>query len=162
MDISLVVNELQQKQRRRTGNNNSPSSSSASTSLSTRISNQSLDSGIIAIMRRHSMGTGIDEYVLDQLLRSSNDNFEQIGQSLIDHQLAINALMHALYVHSGGKMHSIGIKRKCAKLVAMAVIAAEKKLIDSLNEEDKSEDWFQKKQKQDLKDVDLIADVSIE
>ncbi len=156
MDISLLANELQQRQRRRIGNSSTPSS----TSLPSNSLGQCLDSGIIALMRRHSMGSGIDENILDQLLRMSCDYFDQLGQSLIGHPLAIDALMHALYVHSGGKMPSKGIKIKCAKLVATAVIAAEKKLIDSLDDEDKCEDWLQKKQKQDGRDADLIADVS--
>ena len=168
MDISLTVNDIQQRQRRRRLNTtNSPSSSS--TSLSQKNNLHALDSAIMALMRRHSMGVAIDETILDQLFCMSPSNnqkeddslsfFEQIGSSLIRHPLAIDAFMHALFVPDG-RIKSIGIKTKCAKLVAMVVIASEKKLIETLPDEDKSEDWAQKLQNQTSEDVTTIANVS--
>lgn len=156
LDVSSTFIDLQQRQRRRID-------------AEADVKVHSLDSAMISLMRRHSMGVAIDEAILDQLLCiprnkqqnlnvSSKTYFKYLGPVLIEHPFAIDALMHALYFPGGRK--SISLKVKCAKLVAMAVIASEKKLIEeSLDDEDKSEEWVRTLHNQSTQDIDLIANV---
>jgi hypothetical protein len=165
INIALSVHELKQRQRRRI-DTDLPSSSS--TSKPSNSSTHTVDSAIIELMKRHCIGVAVDEFNLNQLLKTptkdqteddSTSYFDELGTSLIQHPLAVDALMHALYI-PGGRMKSSTIKAKCAKLIAMAVIASEKKLIQTLDDEDKNEAWVQKLQNQGSPDIDTIANVS--
>ena len=154
LDLASTLIDTQQRQQRRVDE-------------SSFDKNYKLDKAIIALVKRHSMGLAMDEVILDQLLSSlnhqqRNDNktldTKELGTLLIEHPFAIDALMHALYL-PGGRIKSTNIKTKCAKLVAIAVIASEKKVIETLDNDDKSDGWIQELQNQSIDDVDHIANV---
>ena len=114
------------------------------------------------------MGVAMDERILDQLLCTSRTQqngdaalpfFRQLGALLIEHPFAIDALMDTLFL-SGGRAKSANLKMKCAKLVAIAVIASDRKVIESLGDEDKSEEWAQKLYNKTTQDIELIKNVS--
>ena len=82
---------------------------------------RSIDVAMISLMKRRSMGVAMDERILDQLLctprtQQNSDNmlpfFRQLGNSLIDHPVAIDSLMHSLFLSGGRK--SMSLKMKCA------------------------------------------------
>ncbi len=139
LDITSTFIDIQQRQKRKIINPDGDQ----------KIRPNIQDPALITLMKRHSSGVAIDETILDQLLSSSSEtssesathtNYIYLGTSLSQHPFAIDALMHALYL-PGGRTKSASIKMKCAALVAMAVVAAEKRVIALLDEEDRSQEW---------------------
>lgn len=159
MDIALTVNNIQQRKRRRLID-------TMKTNASVIKDCYKLDTALISLMKRHAMGVSIDEMILDQLLcavtkedESKSYAFLHIGSSLIEHPSAIDALLKALFIPSG-RMKSLNIKIKCAKLVAIAVFAAEKKLITLFEEEEREKDFIKSMLSQGLDGIEVTANVS--
>ena len=83
---------------------------------------RSIDVAMISLMKRRSMGVAMDERILDQQFvctprtQQNSDTilsfFRQLGSSLIDHPVAIDSLMHSLFLSGGRK--SMSLKMKCA------------------------------------------------
>lgn len=156
LEVSSTLIDLQQRQKRRID-------------PLTDENINSLDSALLLLMTRHSAGVVIDETILDRILSFSskherNDGlscwFKHIGGMLIEHPFAIDALLHALFF-PGVRINAVNVKMKCAKLVAMSVVASEKKIIETLHEEDKSLEWVQQLQNQSMQDIDDITGVSV-
>jgi hypothetical protein len=161
LDVSSTYVDLQRKQRRRIDNSREQDDQVESSV------EQRMDKALIALIKRHSMGVAVDEAILDQILcRSSMSrsditpmiSMKKAGILLMEHPFALNALMQSMFL-PGGRLKSIDAKKKCATLIAMAVIASEKKIIDELDEEDQNLDWVKKLCDQSSNDD--IANVSL-
>ena len=160
MDVALTVNNIQQRKRRRMIHN-------FDSNMSVIKECYNLDSALISLIKRHAMGVTIDEAILDQLLHALNNKedesisktFLHIGSSLIKRPLAIDALLQALFIPSG-RMKSSTIKSKCAKLVAISVFAAEKKLVDLFDNKEKEQDSIKSVMNTGLDDISHTANVS--
>jgi len=181
-NTALTVSDLYQRQRRRIEPNakrTSPSHDAPTgvlhneslTSISARsfhtndILNDklrySLESGIIALLKKYALGIPLDSVLVDQLLHDEYENNHdgddninpsldeashsspcipithggRIGQLLIQHPLAISALMESLFTpgSSTGRLNSLELKLKCAKLLAVATLASERAVLASVN-----------------------------
>ena len=124
-----------------------------------------LDSALIALMKRHAMGVTIDETILDQLLRpilkkdgNNSRAYLHVGSSLIQHPSAIDTLLQALFIPIG-RIKSSNIKTKCARLVAIAVLVAEKELLKLFDEEETGKDFPREVLHQGLDHVEHTANV---
>ncbi|KAL7575736.1 hypothetical protein ACA910_003069 [Epithemia clementina (nom. ined.)] len=127
LDIALTINELHQRQRRRFA---PPSDASNQKHVL-----DGLESALLDFLRRYATGVQVDDSVLDPLLPSGLDSEESsklVGLLLVKHPMAIRALMGCLFKPGTSRVTSTVLKNKCARLLALAVLAAESKLESSV------------------------------
>ena len=138
VDIALTISELHQRQQRRkyhthgdhndlqTNHNTTTTSHNGDASTSTTSSSRkgySLDAGMETLLKRYSMGMQMDSALASQLLHNPYESEERVGQLLIDHPTAIQALLSNLY-KARFRVKSLEVRLKCCKLIACAVMAA--------------------------------------
>jgi TH1 protein/WW domain len=134
LDVALTISELQQRQRRRTFDTiaNAVGGSVINEQKSSD-DPKDLETAIIMLLRRYSTGTQITDAVLDKLLPTGLDmNTRGIGKLLLDHPLSIRALLGHLFKPGSTRINVAGTRNKCARLVALAVLAAEKMARDEI------------------------------
>jgi len=133
MDIALTISELHQRQRRRF--------TPPTDREEPRNGQGSLESAILSLLRRHAVGIQIDDSSLDPLLPSgldAGDGGASVGELLVKHPLAIRAMLGCLYKPGSSRVTSPVLKNKCARLVALAVVAAEQNCMSLGEKTDKS------------------------
>lgn len=129
LDVALTISELHQRQRRRLNPNVNQSAPVLSDSDQRK---NKMETGLLNFLRRYSVGTQVDDRVLDSLLPSGLNTSaasEEAGQLLIAYPLAIRALLSHIY-KPGSTRVPPSTKSKCAKLIALATIESEKKAIE--------------------------------
>lgn len=127
-DIALISSDLYQNERQKLRLSKSLSSNESSEGI-----HYSIDNDIVAMLKKFSMGTSLDEDLLNQLLYNPNKNqnlseFENnvlIGERLYNQPLVMEYLLKSLFVPSC-RVKTTEMKMKCSKLVAMATIAAQR------------------------------------
>ena len=120
LDIALTMNELHQRQKRRYTPPNS--------TVNQRQRWDNLETALLTFLRRYATGVHIDDSVLDPLLPSDLDSEESsklMGSLLIKHPLSIRVLLGCLYKPGASRVTSNVLKSKCARLLALSVVAAE-------------------------------------
>lgn len=123
MEVALTVSELHQRQRRRLvgASNNGVHHNGDSP-----VHSENLESALLSLLKRHSIGIKLEEAVLDKLLPLGLEmDTRGVGDLLIQHPLAVQALLGHLYKPGPTRVASPSTKNKCARLVALAMIAAE-------------------------------------
>lgn len=126
LDVALTVSELHQRQRRRLR----PSGDSDVVIVANDQQRNSIETGLLNFLRRFSVGTQVDDRILDALLPTGLNMqaaAEEIGELLITYPLAIRALLSHMFRTGGTTRVPPSTKSKCARLVALAVLASEKK-----------------------------------
>ena len=117
-DVALTISELTQRQRRRLRpgvDENGNLQDEHRDSLELALSN---------LLLRHAESKKFDDQMLDQLL-SHGSNPKQLGRLVNAHPLAIKALLGHLFLPGSLRVGSLTTRSKCARLVALAVLAAE-------------------------------------
>ncbi len=130
-DISLTSSELYQRQRRRIRISNQANDKNGSERLQ-----YSIESGILNALKKYSRDTNIDDSLVNQLLynpytdksKGAEEAEAQLGTLLYGHSLSIEYLLRSLFLPTA-RVKSTEIRMKCSKLVAMAVIAAQKGVV---------------------------------
>ena len=114
LDVALTINELHQRQRKRQNNT---------------ADNHTYEQALLKFLRRHATGIQVDDSLLDPLLPSGLDlnAGRDVGRLLIEHPLAIRALLGHLYKPGQSRVTNPVTKNKCARLIALSVMAAEEK-----------------------------------
>ena len=81
-------------------------------------------------MQRHATGIQVGDSLLDPLLPSGLDlnAGKDVGNLLTQHPLAIRALLGHLYKPGQSRVTNPVTKNKCARLIALSVLAAEEKV----------------------------------
>jgi hypothetical protein len=100
----------------------------------------SVESGILNALKKYSRDTSIDDSLVNQLLynpytdksKSTEECEAQVGTLLHGHPLSIEYLLRILFL-PGVRVKSSEMRMKCSKLVAMAVVAAQKEVVDMSN-----------------------------
>lgn len=124
LDTSLLISELHQHQRRR----HKPSPEDDNGHVDDRDeSRDSLESALEDLLKRYSRGLTLDDRVLNKLLTTdgSDDPSTDAGKLLIEHPLSIQALLGQLFKPGSSRAGSMVTRSKCARLVAMAVLATD-------------------------------------
>lgn len=124
-DIAMSSSELYQKQRKIVSNHIQGVNSAAGMRYS-------IDEGIFTMLKKYSMGTNLDEEILNQLLYNPNkdpslsdfENNLRIGKSIYSQSLVIEYLLKSLFV-TGTRVKTTEMRMKCSKLIAMAAIAVQ-------------------------------------
>lgn len=136
LEVALTISELYQRKRRRIMPNMNESDMPESTQALPKSEDEArladIETAVLAFLRRYSLGTQIDDALLDSMLSSNKlggDATNMIGQILIKRPIAIEALLGFLYKPGTRRVGSMTIRRKCAKLIARSVIAAEEEAL---------------------------------
>lgn len=131
VDTALTISDLYQRQRCRlepsliNRNDNGDSNQRDKKELI----EQKLDSAVIDLLKKHSMGIQIDDSIADRLLVPHTLLKGQqlsIGELLIAHPSSIKALMVNLFKPSSTRVMTLNLRQKCSKLLAKAIIASKK------------------------------------
>jgi hypothetical protein len=128
LDVALTINELTQRQRKRQRPGDDEDMTDNGMNRRDDRSQSSLETALLRFLRRYALGVQVDDSLLDPLLPSGLDTVntgKQIGALLIKHSLAIRALLSYLYKPGSTRVVAPVVKNKCARLIALAVRAAE-------------------------------------
>lgn len=130
LDVALTLSELQQRQRRRRRVDGSSGDGTTKNSI--------LETALMTFLRRYSIGIQVDDAILDPMLPKGLDfsGADDIGKLLIQHPLAVKALLGQLFLPGSTRVTSPVVKNKCARLIALSVLAAEKEALAEIEQED--------------------------
>lgn len=141
-DVALTLSDLFQRKRRRvaptaTAEGNGSNGNGGHNDLA-----DSLDEALIHLLSRNgSLGYPIDKDSADAILKYAyGGSTDRIGDLLIRHPVSVNALLRNLF--GVKRVRQLDVRLKCARLVSLAVIAAERgangtdEVDISLNDED--------------------------
>ena len=132
LDIAATISELHQRQRRRL----LPSSDDRTSTVEANGHRPDdrrgkVETSVLQFMRRYSLGTRVDDRILDAMLPDgvAGDADNLIGSLLIQYPLAVKALLGYLYKPGSSRVGSPVTRNKCARLVTLATLAAEKQAL---------------------------------
>jgi hypothetical protein len=156
-DVALTVSELYQRPRRRF----IPSASAApekersiiASSCGSLVGSSNepearrycLESGVLSLLKKHSMSVTMDDALAEQLLHNPYEEMNdegRLGELLVKHPITVQMLLKSLFRAGSmsGKLKTVDLKLKCAKLIAAATLATEANLCKLVpNEEFKTE-----------------------
>ena len=150
LEVALTISDLHQRQRKRQRprqqqhhhhhHHNHENGGHSSNGHDGNVAK--LETSLLTFLRRYSIGIQVDAAVLDALLPQGLDlNTAAItGRLLNEHPLAIRALYGHLYKPGSTRVNNPVIKNKCARLLALAVVAAEKSSQSELPENEDGEE----------------------
>ena len=138
LDVAMTISELYQRQRRRLV----PSEDTKHDSIRARPNSQraQTESAVLEFLRRYSLGTQVDDRVLDEMLPKglSGDSSNLVGKLMIQRPLTVKALLGYLYKPGSQRVSSATIQNKCARLASMAVQAAQDEALAKARKVDSS------------------------
>lgn len=139
LDVALTVSEIHQRQRRRP----KPTETDDASQLGSNGDDQTkkLESGLEQFLRRYSVGTQADDRVLDALLPTGLNiqaARDEVGHLLVTYPLSIRALLSNIFKSSGTIGQSI--RSKCSTLIAVAILASEKRARKEIGQEEPDPD----------------------
>jgi len=135
LDVALTVSELHQRQRRRLD----PTVSADGAERNTDPHRDSLETALAVLFRFNASGTQVDDATLDKLLPGDGDDGSEVGKLMMAYPLAVRILLGHLFKPGSGRVSSMLTRTKCARLIALSVLAAETATqaeIGSVKEED--------------------------
>lgn len=136
LDVAIAISELHQRQRRRL-----VPSENGDTPMATDTDDRTnkVESAVLNFLRRYSLGTQVDDRILDSMLPSSlaGDSSNLVGKLLIKRPLTVKALLGYMYRPGSQRVGSQVTKNKCARLIALAVLAAEEEALEEAKESGK-------------------------
>jgi hypothetical protein len=128
IDVALTMSDLFQRKRLRIDprSRNAPVDDYDKGNPSNGDLANALDSALIQLLSKNSLGIPIDREVLDNVLKYAyGGSTDRIGDLLIRHPTAITALLNNLYGPKQ-RIRQLETRMKCARLVALAVTASER------------------------------------
>lgn len=125
LDVAVTISDLHQRQRRRIVP--SEDGAPASKLVDSDDRRSMVETAVLEFLRRYSLGTRVDDGILDKMLPGglSGDPSNLVGKLMIKRPLTVKALLGYMYKPGSQRVASVTIKNKCARLVALAVHAAE-------------------------------------
>jgi hypothetical protein len=137
LDVAVTISELHQRQRRRLRPTDDEESPKA---ISNGDSRAKLEGSVLNFLRRYSLGTQVGDRILDAMLPDGlgGDSTNLVGNLLIKRPLTVKALLGCMYKPGSQRVGSIVTKNKCARLIALAVLAAEEEALSEAKEVDGS------------------------
>mmetsp|Transcript_4031 Transcript_4031/g.6045 ORF Transcript_4031/g.6045 Transcript_4031/m.6045 type:complete len:774 (+) Transcript_4031:236-2557(+) len=145
VDVALNVSDLYQRQRRRLD----PTSDAYTSGDGSRFRRKSpndllrdtLDTAVVSLLKNHSLGIQVDKQLADDLLKVAyGGSSDIIGDVLIANPSAIKALLENLFRPGSKRNRNLEVKQKCARLIALAVLASERSVkVASSGDESSSE-----------------------
>ena len=134
LDVACTISDLHQRQRRRFYRDNAGTENGHSLPTEAQFDHSHIDddrrkeieSSTSSFLRKYCIGTHIDELLLDKMLPKTENEYEAkfVGNLLVEYPIAIEALLGYLY-KPGQRVGQSVLRKKCARLTAVAVLAAE-------------------------------------
>ena len=126
LEVALTISELHQRQRRRKGQKEHGVVGGDNTNGGE--TRKKMETALLELLRRYSAGIQLDDQRVDPLLPSGIDLNATgvVGKLLVQHPLSVRALLTHLYKPGVTRVTSPVLRNKCGRLVAFAVMAAEK------------------------------------
>ncbi|KAL7441664.1 hypothetical protein ACHAXM_007947 [Skeletonema potamos] len=128
IDVALAMSDLVQRQRRRIDPTSDDADSHSPVPSNIASKNNLadvLDSAIVVMLTKTSLGNQIDKDMAEQILKFAySGSTERIGDLLIKHPFTITTLLHNLF--GTKRIRQLETRLKCARLVALAVTASER------------------------------------
>jgi TH1 protein/WW domain len=136
LEVALTISELHQRQRKRRRYEDRIEPVHGPDRLESP-----LETALLDFLRRHATGIQVDDVVVDRLLPQGLDLTTSAitGRLLIEHPLAIRALLGHLYKPGAARLTAPVVRNKCARLVAIGVLAAEIAALEELLEQEEEE-----------------------
>jgi len=133
LEVALTVSDLHQRQRKRQRVKEYDHVSYLAVGESRK--ETPLENALLKLLSRYAVGTQIDDTILDPLLPQGLDldTADIAGKLLIQHPLAIRAILGYLYKPGSSRITIPVLKNKCARLIALSVLAAEKSALNELD-----------------------------
>jgi len=126
--VALAMSDLVQRQRRRIdptsdeADNRSPVPSNIASKNNLA---DALDSAIVVMLTKSSLGNQVDKDMAENILKFAyGGSTERIGDLLIKHPFTITTLLHNLF--GTKRIRQLETRLKCARLIALAVAASER------------------------------------
>ena len=132
IDMAITISNLYQRKRHRVDprliRNSSTYADEKNNNNNNNMNNiarcNTLDVAIIQLITKNGLGMPIDKEVLDNILKYAyGGSTDRIGELLLQHTTAITALLNHLFSPIQ-RIRLLDTRMKCARLVALAVIAA--------------------------------------
>ena len=127
IDVALAMSDLVQRQRRRidpTADGENKKMIASTVSPKHALAN-TLDDAIAGFLTKSSLGNQIDKDTAESMLNYAyGGSTDRIGDLLIKHPSAVNSLLRNMF--GSKRVRQLETRRKCARLVALAVIASER------------------------------------
>jgi hypothetical protein len=124
LDVAVTLSELHQRQRRRIvpgGDGSAVVEQADGDDHRAKV-----ESAVLEFLRRYSLGTRVDDRILDKMLPEGlGDDSNLVGKLMIKRPLTVKALLGYMYRPGSQRVADVVIKNKCARLVSFAVHAAE-------------------------------------
>jgi hypothetical protein len=152
LEVALTISELQQQQRRRLD----PNASNGDHHNNDRHQN-SLETALLALLKKSAVGMPLEDNTLEQLLPKDGGDGTEVGKLLMSHPLAIKALVGHLFRPGAARVSSLLTRAKCAHLVALAVMAAEKVSCDEAGQRNLVDVAEKKTQEEQIKGMLLTG-----
>ncbi len=134
LDVACTISDLHQRQRRRfykddVSTENCHSLQTEGTFDRSEIGDnrrKEVESAISIFLRKYCLGAHIEEPLLDKMLPKirNEDEAKFVGNLLLEYPITIGALLGYLY-KPGQRVGNSALRKKCARLTAVAVLAAE-------------------------------------
>ncbi len=125
LDVAVTISELHQRQRRRVMP--SDHESKIAHLVHGADTRAKVETAVLEFLRRYSLGTRVDDRILDKMLPEGlgGDPTNLVGRLMIKRPLTVKALLGYIYKPGSQRVPDVVTKNKCARLVSMAVHAAE-------------------------------------
>lgn len=126
--MALAMSDLVQRQKRRIDPTSDDADNHSRTPSNIAQKNDladALDSAIVVMLTKSSLGNQVDKDMAENILKFAySGSTERIGDLLIKHPFAITTLLHNLF--GTKRIRQLETRLKCARLIALAVTAAER------------------------------------
>lgn len=131
LDVAVTISELHQRQRRRLRPSLDGPTDGGYHQAKSNDHRAKVETAVVQFLRRYSLGTQMDDRILDTMLSSGVDgeSGNLVGKMLIKRPLAVKALLGYIYKPGIQRISSLVTRNKCARLIAIAVLAAEKEAL---------------------------------
>ena len=124
VDAALAVSDLRQPKKRKVSSSWSEVEPTSNNGSNGKM-RQKLDEHILNFIRKHASGVKLEAFDMPDIIsKESTEYDEHIGQRLIAHPPAVNALLSSLFKPGASRVRSYDVRKKISGFVAIAVIYA--------------------------------------
>ena len=153
LDVALTVSELHQRQRRRM----SPAIANDGADNERDEHRDMLETALAKLLRRSANNLPLDDANLDMLLPDEGDDGSEVGRLMIAYPLSVRILLGHLFKPRSGRVTSMMTRTKCARLLALAVLAAERSSGEETGVEQHSDEEARSEAEERLKGMFLTG-----
>ncbi|KAL7544566.1 hypothetical protein ACHAWF_007946 [Thalassiosira exigua] len=130
IDAALTMSDLFQRKRRRGEGPGGMPNEGSGNGIASSNGNlaDALDAALLQMLTKNSLGVPMDKEAADNVLKYAyGGSTDRIGDLLVQHPSGVTALLRSLF--GSKRVRQLETRLKCARLVALAVTAAERRAV---------------------------------